>query len=176
MVLTLMKIFDYLLDCFLATLSFCYYSLCRKEKETPQQTQNKIILPIIRRVVPQLIASEIIGVQPMTGPVGQIHTLRARYGNSENKKIFKIRIKDLWYNIKYFIIATKKYIWYYIQRLFYPHKFENLEISVITNLDTIGWLNEQVGQYRWNVMFHNGYGTIYFRHKSDLIAFKLRWS
>ena len=39
---------------------------------------NKVILPIIRRVMPTVIANEIVGVQPMTGPVGQIHTLRVR--------------------------------------------------------------------------------------------------
>ena len=39
---------------------------------------NKVILPFIRRVMPTVIANEIVGVQPMTGPVGQIHTLRVR--------------------------------------------------------------------------------------------------
>ena len=45
-------------------------------------TLNKVILPIIRRVMPTVIANEIIGVQPMTGPVGQIHTLRVRYADN----------------------------------------------------------------------------------------------
>ena len=45
-------------------------------------TLNKVILPIIRRVMPTVIANEIIGVQPMTGPVGQIHTLRVRYAET----------------------------------------------------------------------------------------------
>jgi hypothetical protein len=43
---------------------------------------NKVILPVIRRVMPTVIANEIVGVQPMTGPVGQIHTLRVRYADS----------------------------------------------------------------------------------------------
>tara|TARA_X000000950_G_scaffold91304_1_gene114898 strand:+ start:6495 stop:7667 length:1173 start_codon:yes stop_codon:yes gene_type:complete len=45
---------------------------------------NKVILPVIRRVMPTVIANEIVGVQPMTGPVGQIHTLRVRYADSFN--------------------------------------------------------------------------------------------
>ena len=45
-------------------------------------TLNKVILPIIRRVMPTVIANEIIGVQPMTGPVAQIHTLRVRYADT----------------------------------------------------------------------------------------------
>ncbi len=45
-------------------------------------TLNKVMLPLIRRVLPTVIANEILGVQPMTGPVGQIHTLRVRYADS----------------------------------------------------------------------------------------------
>ena len=47
-------------------------------------TLNRVILPVIRRVMPTVIANEIVGVQPMTGPVGQIHTLRVRYANTMN--------------------------------------------------------------------------------------------
>ena len=32
--------------------------------------------------MPTVIANELVGVQPMTGPVGQIHTLRVRYANA----------------------------------------------------------------------------------------------
>jgi hypothetical protein len=32
--------------------------------------------------MPTVIANELVGVQPMTGPVGQIHTLRVRYSDS----------------------------------------------------------------------------------------------
>jgi hypothetical protein len=45
-------------------------------------TLNKVMLPLIRRVMPSVIANELVGVQPMTGPVGQIHTLRVRYSES----------------------------------------------------------------------------------------------
>src|SRR5210317_184464 len=45
-------------------------------------TLNRVILPVIRRVMPTVIANELVGVQPMTGPVGQIHTLRVRYSET----------------------------------------------------------------------------------------------
>ena len=45
-------------------------------------TLNKVMLPLIRRVMPSVIANELVGVQPMSGPVGQIHTLRVRYAES----------------------------------------------------------------------------------------------
>jgi hypothetical protein len=43
-----------------------------------------VILPVIRRVMPTVIANELVGVQPMTGPVGQIHTLRVRYADTSS--------------------------------------------------------------------------------------------
>ena len=50
-------------------------------------TLNRVILPVIRRVMPTVIANEIIGVQPMTGPVAQIHTLRVRYADAADNVV-----------------------------------------------------------------------------------------
>ena len=50
-------------------------------------TLNRVILPVIRRVMPTVIANELVGVQPMTGPVGQIHTLRVRYADSASNVV-----------------------------------------------------------------------------------------
>ena len=47
-------------------------------------TLNRVILPVIRRVMPSVIANDIVGVQPMAGPVGQIHTLRVRYAQAND--------------------------------------------------------------------------------------------
>src|SRR5210317_1131660 len=47
-------------------------------------TLNRVILPVIRRVMTTVIANELVGVQPMTGPVCQIHTLRVRYAETTN--------------------------------------------------------------------------------------------
>lgn len=50
-------------------------------------TLNKVMLPLIRRVMPSVIANELVGVQPMTGPVGQIHTLRVRYAQTADTAV-----------------------------------------------------------------------------------------
>ena len=50
-------------------------------------TLNRVILPVIRRVLPTVIANELVGVQPMTGPVGQIHTLRVRYSDTYDNAV-----------------------------------------------------------------------------------------
>ena len=49
---------------------------------------QKVILPLIRRVMPNLIASQLVGVQPMTGPIGSIFGLSrgTYYGMFEMKK------------------------------------------------------------------------------------------
>lgn len=43
---------------------------------------RKILMPMIRRIIPGTIASEVVGVQPMTGPVGLVYTLRYRYAEA----------------------------------------------------------------------------------------------
>lgn len=43
---------------------------------------NKVILPVMRRVMPTVIANEIVGVQPMTGNIAQIHTMRVSYAEA----------------------------------------------------------------------------------------------
>ena len=43
----------------------------------------KILIPMIRRTFPELISNEIVGVQPMSGPVGLAFALRYTY-NSQN--------------------------------------------------------------------------------------------
>lgn len=43
---------------------------------------RKILIPMIRRVIPGTIASELVGVQPMSGPVGLVYTLRYRYAEN----------------------------------------------------------------------------------------------
>lgn len=37
---------------------------------------QKIMIPMIRRIIPGTIASELVGVQPMAGPVGLVYSLR----------------------------------------------------------------------------------------------------
>lgn len=43
---------------------------------------QKIMMPMIRRIIPGTIATEIVGVQPLTGPTGLIFSLRYVYKNS----------------------------------------------------------------------------------------------
>jgi hypothetical protein len=42
---------------------------------------QKIMMPMIRRVIPGTIATELVGVQPLTGPTGLIYSMRYTYMN-----------------------------------------------------------------------------------------------
>ncbi len=46
----------------------------------PSETFKKILIPMIRKTLPSLIAADICGVQPMTGPTGLIFSMKAKYG------------------------------------------------------------------------------------------------
>ena len=42
----------------------------------------KILIPMIRRTFPELLTNELVGVQPMSGPVGLAFALRYKYGEN----------------------------------------------------------------------------------------------
>jgi hypothetical protein len=48
---------------------------------------HKIAVPMVRRTFPELIAHEIVGVQPMTGPVGLAFALRFKAGTSQGNYV-----------------------------------------------------------------------------------------
>lgn len=43
---------------------------------------RKTLLPMIRRIIPGTIATELVGVQPMSGPVAQVYSLRYKYAEA----------------------------------------------------------------------------------------------
>lgn len=50
---------------------------------------QKIVIPMIRRILPGTIATDLVGVQPMSGPVGLVYSLRFAFaeaadGNGDN--------------------------------------------------------------------------------------------
>ena len=46
---------------------------------------RKIMIPMIRRIIPGTIATEIVGVQAMQGPVSLVYTMRYKYGEGVNQ-------------------------------------------------------------------------------------------
>jgi hypothetical protein len=51
-------------------------------------TFDPVLISLVRRAMPNLIAYDICGVQPMTGPTGLIFAMRSRYSNQEGDETF----------------------------------------------------------------------------------------
>jgi hypothetical protein len=51
---------------------------------------DPVLVSLLRRSMPNLIAYDIVGVQPMTGPVGLIFALRSRYDNQQGAEAFYV--------------------------------------------------------------------------------------
>jgi hypothetical protein len=49
---------------------------------------DPVLISLVRRAMPNLIAYDICGVQPMTGPTGLIFAMRARYANQTHTETF----------------------------------------------------------------------------------------
>ena len=51
-------------------------------------TFDPVLISLVRRAMPNLIAYDVCGVQPMTGPTGLIFAMRARYANQTGTETF----------------------------------------------------------------------------------------
>ena len=54
----------------------------------PIDTFDPVLISLVRRAMPNLIAYDVCGVQPMTGPTGLIFAMRARYANQDGTEAF----------------------------------------------------------------------------------------
>jgi hypothetical protein len=54
------------------------------KKEIPEW--DPILIALVRRAMPNLIAYDICGVQPMTGPTGLIFAMRSKYDTGKQRR------------------------------------------------------------------------------------------
>ncbi len=54
---------------------------------------DPILISLVRRAMPNLVAYDICGVQPMTGPTGLIFAIRSRYSNQAGDETFYNEVK-----------------------------------------------------------------------------------
>lgn len=128
------------------------------------QNLNNVILPIMRRVMPNVIANSIIGVQPMSGPIGMIYSMRARYVYVKNK----IQLSKQHY---------RKFLRLYDRRQFTYHddilKAGYFWCNVNDETDIVEWCNSMFGQYGY---IHDSVNLrFYFENINDQTAFKMRF-
>ena len=63
-------------------------------------TFDPVLISLVRRAMPNLIAYDICGVQPMTGPTGLIFAMRSRYSNQtgSNNAVGAVQDNETFYN------------------------------------------------------------------------------
>jgi hypothetical protein len=62
-------------------------------------TFDPVLISLVRRAMPNLIAYDICGVQPMTGPTGLIFAMRSRYANQgSNAAVGATQTNETFYN------------------------------------------------------------------------------
>ena len=57
---------------------------------------DPVLISLIRRSMPNLIAYDIAGVQPMSGPTGLIFAMRSRYNNQTGSETFYNEVDSSW--------------------------------------------------------------------------------
>lgn len=128
------------------------------------QSLNTVILPIIRRVMPNVIANSIIGVQPMTAPSVQIYTMKVRYAVIKNK----ISLNKKHYKI-FLRLYNRRQFTYHRDIIDAGYYMCELHFSK----GCVEWCKEQFGNYGF---IHDPmYGRFYFENINDQTLFKLRW-
>lgn len=60
---------------------------------------DPVLISLVRRAMPNLMAYDICGVQPMSGPTGLIFALRARYGNNAGDETFYNEVNTAWASV-----------------------------------------------------------------------------
>lgn len=132
---------------------------------------DKVIIPLIRQTMPNIIAQSIIGVQPMTAPSSAIFNLRTRY-SYKPYKIFKM-IDPMYY--KQFLRLNNR------RRAFTPEQLQAAGYPVIEfNLDQYKQ-REEIFEWCDRILPDGSWITdkidlISFSSEAHATLFKLTWS
>lgn len=70
-------------------------SLVATNKPASTESFEKVMLPMIRRIIPGTIAQDIVGVQPLSEPQGLVYSLRFKYEEEKEEKLDESLIDKL---------------------------------------------------------------------------------
>ena len=126
---------------------------------------NPLLLSVIRKTMPNLIANQILGVQPMTSNSG----LGAFYAPYVPQGFKPHRLRFTKANYRHFLRLNDRKTSQTAQDLEqagYRYQIRSRSIE-----ENAGWIKETFGDRA--VTFHN---MIYFAYEEDLTLYLLRWS
>jgi hypothetical protein len=129
---------------------------------------DQVLISTIRKVMPNVIANDILGVQPMTGPVSSIFS--NAYRNSLRRNVHRgIRPEREIFN-HFLRINNRKKLFVLKDFLDSGYTYVNVNNTQIGN-GTYEWMSLNM-RHRY-VCIHN---HIFFANEQDKILFLLRWS
>jgi hypothetical protein len=132
----------------------------------------KVLLPMIRNVMPKILAHDLIGVQQMTGPAGQIFTMRTRYGfNGWEGRV--ALTKDHFRHFLRIYNRRKHHHPEYITSLGYSHTKLSRRNDIEVNANNAeAWCRKTLKPGSW--IYSSG--DFWFAYDRDYTLFVLRWS
>ena len=80
-------------------------------KDEEKRKLNKILIPLIRKQLPSIIAKQIVGVQPMTGSMNNIFKLKVNHSVEAWRKRFIFWPKKSIYGKMIFGLVNKRGAW-----------------------------------------------------------------
>ena len=130
------------------------------------KTVNSVLLPLIRQVMPNIIATDIIGVSPMTGPVHQILTLKGRY-NWESRQLIRSRVNPEIYRV--FLRINNR------RTTQSDRDFEQAGYWRVSGAlaNVIFWCNQQFGKHGF--WYNANTGTVWLANESDYRLYQMVW-
>lgn len=137
----------------------------------PAQSFDPIMLSMIRRAFPQLLAHSIIGVQPMTAPASSIFNRRTRY-NYNPVKCFKMT-KSIYF--RQFLRLNNRKSYFSPEQIVdagYP-LIEFTKAQYRKSNDIFEWCQHTLPQGSW---ITNNHDLLAFNCDSHATLFKLTWS
>ena len=130
---------------------------------TTTAATGSVLLPIIRRVMPSIIANDIIGVSPMTGPTAGLFGLRnGWYG----------RVVFTKNHFRHFLRVYNRRTHHhpdYLHSLGYPHY--KVSRRVFDFMDARDWCKDTLVLGSWVSSSNN----FWFAYHADYVMFKLVW-
>lgn len=135
---------------------------------------NPVIIPILRRVMPTLIANSIVGVAPMTAPSAQLSKLR---------KKFRIRWEGAFRPVRYRVAPEVYRYFLRINNRRRTQSSEDLDVAGYHAVSGIPWTSwepadewctTQLEPHSW--LRFPGEARWWFSRESDAVLFGLVWA
>lgn len=136
---------------------------------------HKVMLAKLRLYYPKIIASNIVGVQPMAGPAGSIFKLRKKYRPSGVNPRTTSGMKLLRDHHNYFLRLNdkrKRVLPYELNELRYPRV--RLPNDIDMKIEAVSWLDDTLP--KGSFIIDDFFKSVWFSSEENSILFSLAYA